>query len=44
VQSRTFGGAWLLDALWRRLGIDAVPSKLFAGTRRPGQAPRIDAR
>jgi pimeloyl-ACP methyl ester carboxylesterase len=30
-ESRAFGGAWLLDQLWRRPGIDQVMTKLLAG-------------
>jgi hypothetical protein len=41
VESRAFGGAWLLDALWRRLGIDAVMSTLVAGTRRAPATERV---
>jgi hypothetical protein len=41
VESRQFGGAWLLDALWRRLGIDAVMGKLLTGTRRDPATERV---
>jgi hypothetical protein len=41
VQSRSFGGAWLLDQLWRRLGIDTVMTKLLAGTRRDPATERV---
>jgi hypothetical protein len=41
VESRSFGGAWLLDALWRRLGVDAVMTKLLAGTRRDSATERV---
>jgi len=34
VESRAFGGAWILDQLWRRLGIGEVMGKLLTGTRR----------
>src|SRR5690606_18664231 len=29
MRSRPMGGAWLLDALWRKLGIDAVLARLL---------------
>jgi hypothetical protein len=41
VESRAFGGAWLLDQLWRRLGIDKVMTKLLAGTRREAATERV---
>jgi hypothetical protein len=41
VESRTFGGAWLLDALWRRLGLDTVMTRLLAGTRRDVLTERV---
>ena len=31
---RPLGGAWLLDGLWHRLGIDTLLRRLAAGTRR----------
>src|SRR3954469_23203976 len=34
VESRPVGGAWLLDGLWHRLGIDTLLRRLAAGTRR----------
>src|SRR5574340_1197498 len=33
-ESRPLGGAWLLDGLWSRLGIDAAMRALLGGTRR----------
>jgi len=33
VDSRPYGGAWLLDQLWRRLGIDTIAARLLAGPR-----------
>jgi hypothetical protein len=33
VDSRPCGGAWLLDQLWRRLGMDTIAGKLLAGSR-----------
>jgi hypothetical protein len=41
VSSRAFGGAWVLDALWRRLGIDKVLTRLLAGTRRDPATERV---
>src|SRR5690606_41402564 len=32
VASRPLGGAWLLDGLWHRLGIDTLPRRDAAGT------------
>ena len=41
VESRSFGGAWLLDQLWHRLGIDVVMTRLLAGTRRDPATERV---
>jgi hypothetical protein len=41
VESRAFGGAWLLDQLWRRLGIDKVMTGMLAGTRRDPVTERV---
>ena len=41
VSSRALGGAWVLDQLWRRLGIDQVMTKLLAGTRRDPVTERV---
>jgi hypothetical protein len=41
VSSRAYGGAWMLDALWRRLGIDKVMTRLLAGTRRDPATERV---
>jgi DDE family transposase len=41
VSSRAFGGAWVLDQLWRRLGIDRVMTTLLAGTRRDPVTERV---
>ena len=41
VSSRAFGGAWVLDQLWRRLGIDRVMTTLLAGTRRDPATERV---
>jgi hypothetical protein len=41
VSSRAFGGAWVLDQMWRRLGIDKVMTTLLAGTRRDAGTERV---
>jgi hypothetical protein len=41
VESRPLGGAWLLDGLWRRLGIDVLLRRLAAGTRRDPVVERV---
>jgi hypothetical protein len=41
VESRSFGGAWLLDQLWRQLGIDKVMTGMLAGTRRDPGTERV---
>jgi hypothetical protein len=41
VESRAFGGAWLLDQLWRRLGVDRVMTGLLGGTRREAATERV---
>jgi hypothetical protein len=41
VESRAFGGAWLLDQLWRRLGIQAVLAELLGRTRRDEATERV---
>jgi hypothetical protein len=38
VASRPMGGAWLLDGLWRRLGIDGAIRQVAAGGRRDADA------
>ena len=40
-ESRPLGGAWLLDQLWRTLGIDTSMKRLLAGTRRPESTERV---
>ena len=40
-ESRPVGGAWLLDGLWRRLGIDTLLRRLAAGTRRDPVVERV---
>jgi hypothetical protein len=39
-ESRPLGGAWLLDQLWHRLGIDTLLRGLAAGTRRDAVVER----
>jgi hypothetical protein len=41
VGSRPFGGAWLLDQLWRRLGIDAAIRRAVAGRRLSAATERV---
>lgn len=41
VESRPLGGAWLLDGLWHRLGIDALLRRLAGGTRRDPIVERV---
>jgi hypothetical protein len=41
VESRPLGGAWLLDRLWHRLGIDTLLRRLAAGTRRDPVVERV---
>ena len=41
VESRPMGAAYVLDALWRRLGIDKTLRKLIKGTERAGEAERV---
>ena len=38
---RPFGGTYVLDALWRRLGIDALLRRLLKGRRRDESAERV---
>jgi hypothetical protein len=40
-ESRPLGGAWLLDGLWHRLGIDTLLRGLAAGTRRDAVVERV---
>jgi hypothetical protein len=40
-ESRPLGGAWLLDRLWHRLGIDTLLRRLAAGTRRDPVVERV---
>ncbi len=39
--SVAFGGPWLLDQLWRRLGIGAILTARLAATRRGASAERV---
>jgi Transposase DDE domain len=41
VGSRPFGGAWVLDALWRRLGIDAALGRVAKRRRVTGAVERL---
>ncbi|WP_298800931.1 IS1634 family transposase [Pseudonocardia sp. 73-21] len=41
VESRPLGGAWLLDGLWHRLGIDTLLRGLAAKTRRDPVVERV---
>jgi len=39
--SRPLGGTYVLDELWRRLGIDGLLRRLLAGSRRDAAAERV---
>src|SRR6266511_2493221 len=41
VESRPLGGAWTLDGLWRRLGIDQTMRRLLKGRRLDPTAERV---
>jgi hypothetical protein len=41
VESRPLGGAWLLDRVWRQLGIDKAITALVGGRRRDVDAERV---
>jgi len=41
VDSRPCGGAWVLDQLWHRLGIDSTLRQLLAGRRLDPRAERV---
>jgi hypothetical protein len=41
VESRPLGGAWLLDGLWRRLGIEAILRPLVVSARREVDVERV---
>jgi len=41
LESRPMGGAWVLDGLWRRLGIDRALERLLVGRRLDARAERV---
>ena len=41
IDARPLGGAWALDGLWRRLGIDATMNALLAGRRLDARVERV---
>jgi hypothetical protein len=41
VESRPLGGAWLLDGLWRQLGIDKIIGSLVGARRREVDVERV---
>lgn len=41
VESRPLGAAWLLDALWRRLGVDAALARVLGGRRFTTDVERV---
>jgi transposase len=41
VESRPFGGAWLLDRLWERLGLPGILAKALRGRRRDPLVERV---
>ena len=41
VDSRPMGGAWVLDQLWRRLGVDTLLARLLEGRRLDPGAERV---
>ena len=41
VESRPLGGTWVLDGLWRRLGIDQTMRRLLQGRRLDERAERV---
>ena len=41
VESRPYGGAYVLDGLWRRVGVDGLLAGLLAGNRRDQRAERV---
>jgi Transposase DDE domain len=41
VDSRPMGGAWVLDQLWRRLGVDTLLARLLGGRRLDPGAERV---
>jgi Transposase DDE domain len=41
IESRPLGGVWVLDGLWRRLGIDQTTRRLLKGRRLDTSAERV---
>jgi Transposase DDE domain len=41
IESRPLGGVWVLDGLWRRLGIDQTMRRLLKGRRLDASAERV---
>ncbi|HZL04721.1 MAG TPA: transposase, partial [Coriobacteriia bacterium] len=41
VESRAMGGAWVLDGLWRKLGIDRELARLLEGRRLDPRTERV---
>jgi hypothetical protein len=41
IESRPLGGVWVLDGLWRRLGIDQTMRRLLRGRRLDAAAERV---
>jgi Transposase DDE domain len=41
IESRPLGGVWVLDGLWRRLGIDQTMRRLLKGRRLDAAAERV---
>jgi len=41
IESRPLGGAWVLDALWTRLGIAKTMRTMLSGTRRDATVERV---
>ena len=41
MESRPYGGAYVLDGLWRRVGVDGLLAGLLAGNRRDQRAERV---
>src|SRR5512144_1641947 len=41
VESRPYGGAYALDGLWRRVGVDRLLAELLAGNRRDRRTERV---
>ena len=41
VEARPLGGAWLLDGLWRRLGIDTILGSMVGAARREVDVERV---